>query len=91
MMVPRKSVLEFAEAMEEVLAKNDFKGGWDKCSDSYLARKLSEEFAELQQTFDFPTKFTKYTPDEAIDLANICMMIWENTKKRLDAKVGETK
>ena len=83
----RPAVAAFAERMEEVLAANDYKGGWADCDYDYLSRKLGEEFAELCR--EIPGNSDTGTPffgrldaekrraitHEAVDLANICMMI----------------
>lgn len=82
----RPAVIAFASTMEEVLRANDHKGTWHDCSPEYLSRKLTEEFAELQmcltrrlkenQAFsEFPPHSQVCIEHEAVDVANVCMMI----------------
>ena len=84
----RLEVEQFAENMESVLRKNDYKGGWKECNYDFLSRKLGEEFSELcreipgnsecgKPFFDrLDPKQRRAIAHEATDLANVCMMIY---------------
>ena len=83
---PRDSVIKFAYAMEAVLRQNDYKGGWSRCTPERLIKKLHEEEEELENTFNETMElsspvwnYTKETRKEAVDVANLCMMIWANS------------
>jgi len=67
--IPRKAVLVFADAMEDVLRKHDSVKGdtWTFCDPRFLESKLTEEFQEWQGSHD---------PRELVDLANLAMMVW---------------
>jgi NTP pyrophosphatase (non-canonical NTP hydrolase) len=73
----RDVVRWFARQMERVLRRNDLKGGWDT-SDSetvgYLLGRLNEEVAELVEAIA-DDKHYPAVRDEAVDVANIAMMI----------------
>jgi hypothetical protein len=84
----REEVFYFTSMMESTLRQNDFKGHWKGLTPEYLSRKLTEEFAELQNELlhcikasEFDEKKAERVRDECIDLANVCMMIADNTKK----------
>ncbi len=69
----RKEVMRFAEDMERILRDNDYKGGWGKCSKKYLLNKLQEEILEV-----YKEKYGRsFLRKELIDVANICMMLWD--------------
>ena len=76
--MPRQIVEEFAEAMEEILLTNDYKGGWDSshCNITYLEGRLKEEVNEY-----FNSEHRK--PEEIIDVANFAMMIWSRITKKV--------
>ncbi len=73
----RPQVQAFAEAMEEVLRKNDHKGGWENCEIDYLNWRLTQEFGGYFANYD------KMTPEqkrkELVDISNFCMMLWDRT------------
>ncbi len=75
----RLPVLRFARAMEEVLRRNDYKDGWDNCSDHYLNERLNEEVKEYNKAHE---------PEEVIDVANFCMMIWDNRMSKVFPQEG---
>lgn len=90
----RPPLARFAEAMERNLRKNDHKGGWDDCNRGYLDHKLLEEVFELLLARGYEPlsivamvvreaqavkRHGKVQP-EAADVANICMMIFDNDK-----------
>ncbi|AXN39833.1 nucleoside triphosphate pyrophosphohydrolase family protein [Peribacillus butanolivorans] len=76
----RKSVISFSEVMEEKLAENDSKGGWDTCTVDFLLLKLQEEYAEVIEAVRSGSTI-KDVSRECADLANICMMLSEQYKK----------
>ena len=69
----RTEVIKFANAMENKLKENDYKGGWKNCSAKYLVNKLDEEVGELMSAIcdETPHKILH----EAADVGNIAMMI----------------
>ena len=71
----RKSVHQFAQLMEKRLQLNDYKGGWQNESDSYLFQCLIEELVELCRAQSAQQKC-----NEAADAANFAMMIADNSK-----------
>jgi hypothetical protein len=96
----RIEVRRFAEDMEEMLRKNDHKGGWERCDREYLERKLDEEVAELkfilllaerqaQVPVPMPEALREKVIGECADVANIAMMIRDNFGgKRLKEDAG---
>jgi len=50
----REEGREFVEEMESVLKENDYKGGWKNSNDSFLEKKLIEEFAEYFLSLNHP-------------------------------------
>lgn len=83
-MRPRDEVWGFAEAMEAILRKNDDKGGWDRCDMGYLLARLKEETAELEEALrkgvNLSTPMNRKIRKEACDVANFCMMIFDNAQ-----------
>ena len=76
----RPSVMQFAMAMERKLRKNDFKGGWEHMSNFDLHTLLVKEMEELY--IAMPGTNRKHTRDEAVDVANFAMMIFDNEGRR---------
>jgi len=76
----RSEVRVFARLMEERLKANDAKGGWKKCTLSYLANRLHQEFEDelLPALLDIdgllPSSWLTVAK-EAADVANFAMMI----------------
>lgn len=79
----RRSVIDFAIEMERVLRKNDYKSGWDTCEVGYLVGKLFEETGEFSREY-FRYANISHSSEETIDIANICMMLWERLNFRGD-------
>ncbi len=75
----RKALLWFGKKMEEALRWNDYKGGWENCSNEYLIAKLNEEVDELKQAI-WMGKSGDMIMQEAADVANIAMMLADNNK-----------
>ena len=73
----RYCVRKFADAMEERLAANDHKDGWEDCDDDYLWGKFIEELSEFQRVINKQGNDRKKLR-EAADLANIVMMLADN-------------
>lgn len=74
----RRPVVQFAKEMEKTLKKNDYKGGWQHCTFEYLHAKLHEEMMEVDREIYRGIKSRKNLKKELTDVANVCMMIWEN-------------
>ncbi len=76
----RWQVRAFAEEMEAVLKKNDYKGGWSDCDIRYLQDRLVEEVGEyfaLLSRGSLPKG--EELQKELLDIANFCMMIWDRS------------
>ena len=89
----REEVKKFAEEMEKVLVKNDFKGGWSECNIKTLYRCFETETKELKELIEVKLidqideynsvqNYIEEIQDKIIDMVNYCMMIHErlNTK-----------
>lgn len=81
----RPCVQKFANQMELVLRENDHKNGWDVMCAYELLGRISEERDELLRAIDKFYENDNETGnlrekmlDEAIDIANFCMMIYDN-------------
>ena len=76
----RQQVKNFAAAMEHTLQRHDNKDGWYDCTPEWLLMRLKQEVEEL--TFVIrDRKFHSHqiveAKQEAIDVANFAMMIWD--------------
>ena len=81
----RGEVLDFAiNHMEPVLQKNDYKGGWQQMTNREIEIRLKQELAEL--VTEMRRGPIKYSEDriitEATDIANFCMFVVDNAKRR---------
>lgn len=75
-MVPlRPQLAAFASAMESTLKANDHKGGWEDETSSWLFRRLLDETGELRRAVFSGDRIA--TKDEAVDVANFAMMIYD--------------
>jgi len=76
-----ESVNYFGKEMVKKLEENAHKGGWGRCTPTYLSRRLGNELKELRAIMHNPYK-TADTKKEIIrecaDIANFAMMIAEN-------------
>lgn len=72
----RDEILQFAEAMEYKLRKNDHKGGWieNHYDLKWLVSKLDEEVQELKDALDNET--AQDAELEAADVANFSLMVY---------------
>lgn len=83
----RMEVLRFASLMEIVLKDNDHKGGWGNCDIYYLSERIHDEIIELNDALDELLKKERSHPrimnvrKEAVDVANLAMMIADNVSK----------
>lgn len=76
----RKAVSDFAQAMEEKLRRHDDRRGWDECEIDFLFNRLLQEVAELHEVMclnRISISTPKKVKDEAVDVANFAMMIWD--------------
>lgn len=83
---PRPAVQWFAEEMERQLRQHDAtKGerGWDNLSANRLRELLDGELAELDNAFGTAPANWAEVIHEASDVANICMMLADHAKARL--------
>lgn len=81
----RPEVIQFAVAMEKVLRRNDYKGGWVDCSYAYLITCLEDEVKELRSAYCKRRDVFSTMHEEAIDVANFAMMIYDKWNHDLDA------
>jgi NTP pyrophosphatase (non-canonical NTP hydrolase) len=81
----RPSVLRFAQAMEQVLKKHDDRDGWKDCGLYWLLDRIHEELKEADEKWDGKNFRGDYNAisEELIDVANFCMMFWDNTHPEL--------
>jgi len=75
----RSELIEFAEAMEAKLEKNDYKSSWENESTEYLIDRLEEEITELLWARHFGGRGG--IANEAVDVANFAMMIYNKAKQ----------
>lgn len=73
----RTPLLDFSFEMEKKLRKNDYKGGWENEKNSFLTQRIKDEFQELLEA-----KNDKDIQAECVDIANFCMMLYDNIKKQ---------
>lgn len=72
----RKVVKDFAIQMEIILRENDHKHGWEDLADETIISRMLEEIGEI---ITEKACITGNSPqDEAVDLANYAMMLWDN-------------
>lgn len=73
-------IIAFAKAMDEVLVRNDHKGGWQYCGIDYLQARLIEELGEyfrlVATGMNFPEMVLR-KKKELLDIANFAMMLWD--------------
>lgn len=92
----RQEVKDFADAMEERLQANDYKGGWDNCRLDWLWKRIAGEHAELMwvlhevkaETMDenITPEAAKKIIKECADVANFAMMIADRVKYKIQRK-----
>ena len=86
----RNELRSFMVVMEAALKENDWKGGWENESLTYLYKKFEEEVDEVRKLANLNfldlckkeykgkelTAFKAQFEKELIDVANVCMMLW---------------
>ena len=75
----RKDVLAFAWVMEQVLSSHDDRPGWENEEEEYLLQRLQDEYNEVIEAYN---NNEKDKARELVDLANFCMMLYCNSKRR---------
>ena len=80
--IKHPQVIAFAKAMDEVLCKNDHKGGWQDCDINYLRFRLVEEMGEyfawnVNYSPEWCEKNKTTIKKELVDIANFAMMLWD--------------
>jgi NTP pyrophosphatase (non-canonical NTP hydrolase) len=73
----RPVVAEFALAMEAKLRKNDHKPEWQNDTAADLLVRLEEEEEELYDAVHDETADNTEVMDEATDVANFSLMVWD--------------
>lgn len=74
----REALKRFAEAQEVILCRNDEKGSWKYCVNSYLLKRLKEETKELENALIDGDR--DEIECECCDIANFAMMIFDNQR-----------
>ena len=80
----RPAVQRFAEAMEKLLRENDHKNGWEHMSNAVIFARISQERDELLLALTDGADFSRRLKvrHEAVDVANFCMMLFDNNDPR---------
>lgn len=71
----RRVVRDFANDMEEILCIYDNKSYWSQVDISYLLGCLRDQVEKLDNAIATKTDIK----NEAVDVANFAMMIWDNS------------
>jgi hypothetical protein len=87
--IKHTQVIAFANAMDEVLCKNDYKGGWRESGIQYLRARLVEEMGEYFARIAINIEYEATKPldardkelerKELIDVSNLSMMLWDKS------------
>ena len=75
----RPEVKKFAIAMEKRLRINDYKGGWQKEQPQYFVNKIFAHFSQLWDDVLYEDYY--YATLDCINIANYCMMLYDNLEK----------
>lgn len=86
----RKVVENFAEEMESVLKENDYKGGWKHSNNSFLNKKLIEEFAEYFLSLNHPVWTPLNVIREFVNQVNYASGHVDKTKKGTKKELVDT-
>jgi len=80
----RPAVQRFAETMEKILRENDHKNGWEHMTNAEIFFRITQERDELLIALHDPADFARgcKVRAEAVDLANFCMMLFDNNQRR---------
>ena len=80
----RNPIMNFALDMERIMSENDATKGnsWKDCDIEYLVDKLGEKYKEWENSLDLNS--FESDPEELVDLANLCMMLWNRNKLGVD-------
>jgi len=82
----RDELLDFSASMEMKLRKRDGYGGWRTLPLDYLVKKLKGEMDELIVAIEHEP--ASDVMNEAVDLANYCMFIWDIMRSRPDTRTN---
>lgn len=87
----RPAVQRFAEAMEKLLRENDHKNGWEHLTNSQIFSRITDERDELLIALTDPADFSRgcKVRHEAVDLANFCMMLFDNNQRKDKQEAAE--
>ena len=78
----RPEIVAFAKAMEMKCRKKEHKGGWRKRIISNLFHHFHQEIMEFDEAILMQYPMEKIL-DEAVDVANLAMMVIDNLKYNL--------
>lgn len=67
--------------MDDVLTKNDYKGGWGGCDEAHLRARLVEEVGEYFALVAVEDGRGAHAKKELVDVANFCLMLWDRAYK----------
>jgi hypothetical protein len=75
----KTAVADFARAMEAKLRDRCLSGyhGWEDSTPEWLFMRMRQEVLELEYGFRSTMCGRRTIQDEAIDVANLAMMIWD--------------
>ncbi|MEA4884290.1 MAG: hypothetical protein VB144_11685 [Clostridia bacterium] len=90
---PRPTVAWFAQLMECKLRARDYRGGWENCTLQYLVGGMTEEVLELIGAMDAILTDDGLTNlyaviEEAVDVANYCMMLADVAQAQIRREEG---
>lgn len=75
----RLEVKNFAIAMEKMLRKNDYKGGWLKETPSYFVNRIIAHSGRLCDDVLYEDLYDSMI--DCVNIANYCMMLYDNIEK----------
>lgn len=80
---PRAVLVDFAQALEATISRNDHKPDWVREPQQTLVDKLREEVAELEHELRVADEAPGSTPRvalEALDVALCALMLWDRAR-----------
>lgn len=75
----RPEVKKFAIAMEKMLRKNAYKGSWLKETPSYFVNRIIAHCGQLCDDVLYEELYDSMI--DCVDIANYCMMLYDNLEK----------
>lgn len=75
-----EAVFDFAKVMYRNLENNSHKSGWGGLSHQWCANRIGQELSELKEAIRSGN--SERIISESADVANFCMMIADNERKK---------